>query len=84
MMLRNSAAIVILAAACAWGQSPAASRRVVPTSNTEGVAAGNRARIAANQNLQEMGATITKMEGLLKHMSAHATSAKDPSAKANI
>ena len=86
MMLRKSAAIVILAAACAWGQSSAASRRqaVVATGNTEGLAAANRAKNAANQNIQEMGATITKMQGLLKQMRARTSSAKDPVAKANI
>jgi DNA-binding transcriptional MerR regulator len=63
-----------------------ASRRqtVAATSNTAGIAAANRARVEANQNLQEMGATITKMEGLLKQMRAHTSSAKDPVAKANI
>src|SRR5215467_441863 len=88
MKLRNSAAmLVILAAASVWGQSsatPVAPRRqpVVATGNAEGLAAANRAK--ANQNVQEMGATITKMQGLLKQMRAHTSSAKDPVAKANI
>jgi DNA-binding transcriptional MerR regulator len=90
MMLRNSAAIlVILAATGMWGQStPArvAPRRqpVVASSNAEGVAAANRAKATANQSLQDMGATLTKMQELLKQMRAHMTSAKDPVAKANL
>ena len=90
MKLRNSAAmLVILAAASVWGQSsatPVAPRRqpVVATGNAEGLAAANRAKAAANQNVQEMGATITKMQGLLKQMRAHTSTAKDPVAKANI
>src|ERR1700741_5075102 len=90
MMLRNSAAVlVILAATGMWGQSalaPVAPTRqsVVATSNAEGVAAANRAKAMANQNIQEMGATITKMQGLLKQMRAHMSSAKDPVEKANI
>ena len=85
MMLRNSAAmLVILAAATVWGQSAAPRRQpVAATSNAEGAAAANRAKAAANQNIQDMGATITKMQGLLKQMRAH-TTAKDPAAKANI
>jgi hypothetical protein len=87
MMLRNSAAmLVILAAATVWGQSSAAPRRqpVAATANAEGVAAANRAKAAANQNIQDMGAAITKMQGLLKQMRSHASTAKDPVAKANI
>src|SRR5215472_5433473 len=90
MMLRNSAAmLVILASASVWGQSsaaPVAARRqpVIATGNAEGVAAANRAKATANQNIQDMGATITKMQGLLKQMRAHTSSAKDPVVKANI
>jgi len=90
MMLRNSAAmLVILAATGMWGQStPArvAPRRppVAASSNAEGVAAANRAKATANQSLQDMGATLTKMQALLKQMRAHTNSAKDPVAKANL
>src|SRR5215472_6228152 len=90
MMLRNSAAmLVILAAATVWGQSsaaPVAPRRqpVAATANAEGVAAANRAKATANQNIQDMGATITKMQALLKQMRAHTSSTKDPVAKANL
>jgi len=89
MMLRNSAAmLVILAGTSMWGQSPAGAsapkrQPVFATSNAEGVAAANRAKATANQNLQEMGATITKMQALLKQMRAHSSS-KDPAAKANL
>ena len=90
MMLRNSAAVLVMfAAVTMWGQSPAsplAARRqpVVATGNAEGVAAANRAKAAANQNLQDMGATITKMQDLLKKMRSHTTATKDPMAKANL
>jgi len=90
MMLRTSAAmLVILAATTVWGQSsaaPVAPRRqpVAATANAEGVAAANRAKATANQNIQDMGATITRMQALLKQMRAHTSSAKDPVAKANI
>ena len=86
MMLRNSAAVLVMFASVAmWGQSPAGPLRrppVMATSNAEGVAAAKRATFAANENLQDMGATITKMQALLKQMRSHAT--KDPVAKANL
>jgi len=90
MKLRNSTALVaVFAAATLWGQTsagPLAGHRqtVVATSNSEALAAGNRAKAVANQNLQEMGATLTKMQGLLRQMRAHASTSKDPVAKANI
>jgi len=90
MKLQNSTAIfLVLVAATLWGQStasPNAVRRqpMAATSNAEGLSAANRAKAAANQNLQQMGATLTKMQGLLKQMRAHTSSAKDPAAKANL
>jgi hypothetical protein len=90
MTLRNSTAIfLVLAAATVWGQSPAspyAKRRqpVAAKSNGGDLAAANRAKAAANQNVEEMGATLTKMQALLKQMRAHTNSAKDPVAKANL
>ena len=89
-MLRHSTVMVmILTAATLWGQSsrgPLAPRRqmVQATSNAEGLAAANRARAAANQNLVEFGNTLTKMQALLKQMSAKTNNAKDPVAKANL
>jgi hypothetical protein len=56
----------------------------VGTGNAEGLAAANRAQAAANQNLQEMGATLTKMQTLLKQMRARTSNSKDPVAKANL
>ena len=90
MMLRNFIAVlVIFAAATLWGQSsagPLAARRqpVAATSNAEGIAAANRARTVANQDLQERGNTLTKMHAVLKQMHANTSSAKDPMAKANL
>lgn len=90
-MLRNQSviAVVILAAATALGQSsagPLASRRqtVAATSNAEGIATANRAKLAANQHLQDMAATLTKMHALLKQMSAKNSNSKDASVKANL
>ena len=89
MTLRNfTAVLVVLSAATLWGQSsagPLATRRqpVTATSNADGIAAANRARAVANQNLQDMGNTLTKMHALLKQMNAKA-SAKDPMAKTNL
>jgi chemotaxis protein histidine kinase CheA len=57
---------------------------VAATSNAEALAAGNRARAAASQNLEELGKTLTKMQALLKEMRAKANGAKDPVAKANL
>jgi hypothetical protein len=86
MMLRNSAALlVVLAATTLWGQSsgpsPVRQQPAVATSNAGGIAAGVRAKNAANQQLQEMGSTLTKMHMLLKQMRVNAS--KDPMAKAN-
>ena len=89
-MLRNSTVIVmVLTAATLWGQSsagPLANRRqmVAATSNADGLRAANRARAAANQNLEELGKTLTKMQALLKEMQAKTNGAKDPVAKANL
>ena len=89
-MLRHSTVIVmVLTAATLWGQSsagPLAHRRqmVAATSNAEGLAAANRARAAANQNLEELGKTLTKMQALIKEMRAKTNGAKDPVAKANL
>jgi hypothetical protein len=56
--------------------------------NTEAMAAAARAkaRAEANQRVQEMGATLTKMHTVLKQMRAKApaTAAKDSTARANI
>jgi hypothetical protein len=57
---------------------------VAATSNAEGLAAANRARAAANQNLEELGKTLTKMQALIKEMRAKTNGAKDPVAKANL
>ena len=90
MSLRNSTVIFLaFAAATLWGQtapSPYATRRppVAATSNAQGLAAANRAKASTNQNLEEMGATLTKMQALLKQMRAHTNSAKDPVAKTNL
>lgn len=92
MMLRKSAATLVVLAAVAgtlWGQTsassaPARRQAVMATSNAEGLAAASRARSAANQNLQDMGATLTKMHGLLKQMSAKASTSKDSLTKANL
>ena len=46
--------------------------------------AANRTQATANQNLQEMGATLTKMQTLLKEMRARISNSKDPVAKANL
>jgi hypothetical protein len=88
MMLRNSAAIVVvLAATTMWGQSSAGrlaarSKPVIATSNAEGISAAARAKAAANEHLQEMASTLAKMHSLLKQMRGNA--AKDPVAKANL
>jgi hypothetical protein len=91
MMLRNSTVIlVVFAAATSWGQASAgvpAHRRqpVIATSNADGAAAAARAKVAANQQMEEMGATLAKMHSLLKQMRAKtASSAKDAIAKANL
>jgi len=78
--------LVILAASAVWGQSSprpmgARPRAVMATSNGNGIAAAAGARAAANQRLEEMGETLTKMHMLLKRM--HANSGKDSMAKAN-
>ena len=95
-MLRHSTVIVMFfTAATLWGQSsagplatqrPLATRRqmVRATSNAESMGAAGRARAAANQNLEEMGISLTKMHALLKEMQAKASNAKDPVAKANL
>lgn len=85
----SAVTLVIFAVGTVWGQSssgPLTSRSqpVMATSNAEGIAAANRAKAAANQSLQNMGATLTKMQGLLKQMRARTASAKDPVAKANL
>lgn len=87
MMLRNSAAIVVvLAATTLWGQSAGSlaggPKPVVATSNAEGVSAAARAKAAASQHLLEMGSTLTRMHVLLKQM--HTSAAKDSTAKANL
>lgn len=90
MRIRNfTAALAVFVGVTVWAQSsagPLVNRRqsVAATSNAEGIAAANRARTAANQGLQEMGATLTKMQAVLKQMRANASSAKDPMAKANL
>jgi len=93
MTLRSSiAGLVILAATASWGQSsagPLAVRRpnaVATSNNAEAMAAGARARIQANQHVQDMGATLTKMHTLLKEMRARTSAAapKDSMAKANL
>lgn len=90
MMLRIGTAIVVVFAAatlCAQTSAgPLAGRRqaVTATSNAEGLAAANRAKAAANQNLEELGATLTKMQALLKQMRTHASNTKDPVAKGNL
>ena len=74
------------------GQSsagPLASRRgtaVATTNNVEAMAAAARAKVQADQRVQEMGATLTKMHTLLKQMRAKnaATASKDSAAKANL
>ena len=93
MTLRSSiAGLVVLAATASFGQSsagPAAPGRnmALPTANSrEAVAGAARAKAAANQHVQEMGATIARMKELLKQMRAKAAAAgpKDSMAKANI
>lgn len=91
MMLRKSAVmLVIVISASVWGQSspgPLAGRRqtVMATSNADGMAAASRARAAANQNMQEMGETLSKMHVVLKEMSAKtASNSRDSIAKANL
>ena len=89
-MLRHSTVtVMVLTAATFWGQSsagPLANRRqmVAATSNAEGLAAANRARAAANQNLEELEKTLTRMQSLLNEMRAMSEGAKDPVAKANL
>ena len=88
-MLRHSTVLVMVFTAALWGQSSRgllAPRRqmVQATSNAEGLAAANRARAAANQNLLELGNTLTKMQALLKQMRAQTNTGKDPLAKANL
>ncbi len=86
------AAFLLLAATASWGQSsagPLASRRgtaVATTNNVEAMAAAARAKVQADQRVQEMGATLTKMHTLLKQMRAKnaATASKDSAAKANL
>jgi len=89
MKVRSIAALVILAATAMWGQSsagPLATRRqtVVANSNAEGLATAARAKQVANQHLQEMGATLSKMHALLKGMQAKTSATKDPMAKSNL
>ena len=93
MTLRSSiVGLVVLAATASWGQSSAGPggpgrNMVVPTANSrEAMAAASRGRVAANQHVQEMGATISKMKELLKQMRTKAAAAgtKDSMAKANI
>lgn len=83
MMLRNSAAIVVvLAATTLWGQSATHAKPVIATSNAEAISVAARAKAAANEHLQEMASTLAKMHALLKQMRGNA--AKDPVAKANL
>lgn len=90
MTLRSIAVLVILASAVLWGQTSAGSlarrQSVIATSNTDGAAAAERAKVVPNQRLQEMGATLAKMHVLLKQMRAKtaASSSKDPITKANL
>jgi hypothetical protein len=93
MMLRKSAALLVVFAASVWGQvwgqtsaapAPAPRQSVMATSNAEALAAASRAKAAANKNLQDMGATLTKMRALLKQMSGKSSTAKDPMTKANV
>jgi hypothetical protein len=46
--------------------------------------AAYRQRAAANQNLEELGKTLTKMQALLKEMRPKSNGAKDPVAQANL
>ena len=90
MILRNSTLVVVVLTAATLGAQtsagPLAGRRqtVVATSNGENLAVANRAKAAANQNMQDMAATLTKMQALLKQMRAQTSTSKDPVAKANI
>jgi chemotaxis protein histidine kinase CheA len=89
MLRRSSGMVMVFMAATLWGQSsggPLATPRqmVAATSNAEGLAAANRARAAANQNLMELGNALTRMEALLKEMRAQTNRAGDPVAKANL
>jgi hypothetical protein len=93
MTLRSSiAALVVLAATASWGQDsagPLSARRQTVTAtsnNSEAMAASARAKAQADQRVQEMGATLTKMHTLLKQMRAKNTAAasKDATAKANL
>ena len=93
MTLRSYIAVfAVLAATASWGQSsagPLAGRHqtaVATTNNAEAMSASAQARAQADQRVQEMGSTLTKMHILLKQMRAKNASAasKDPTAKANL
>jgi hypothetical protein len=93
MTLRSSiAALVVLAATASWGQSsagPLTNRHqtvMATTNNAEAMAASARAKGQADQRLQEMGSTLTRMHTLLKQMKAKnsASGSKDSAAKANL
>ena len=95
MMFRSTAAaIVVLAASTAWGQSAAPAsnalsshpRRVVAESNAVGVAENARTQSTMRQRVDEMGNTLTRMHAVLKQMQAKTStgSSADPLAKANL
>src|SRR5437588_5710276 len=97
MMLRSTAAAVLVFTAITWAQSaspvklganPVAggSRRVVANSNAAGLAENARAQNSARQSMEEMGARLAKMHALLKQMQAKnsASASKDPLVKANL
>jgi hypothetical protein len=92
MTFRNTAAaIVVLGASTAWGQStaPAAPsshpRRVAAESNVMGLAENTRTQSATHQREEDMGTTLTRMHALLKQMQAKTSaSSADSLGKANL
>lgn len=83
------AVLVVLAGTASWGQSAVGpvppSRPVAATSNADGAAAAARFKMAADQHVQDMGATLTKMHAQLKNMQAKTpATSKDSVAKANL
>ena len=86
---RTAIAVVILATATALGQTSAGPSVQKPqTAATMGsahtVATAESVKQTADQKLQDMGATLSKMQSLLKKMRDRSSNSKDATAKANL
>jgi len=92
----KAAAIILLAVSAAWAQTASRSmagrtysrnpRAVMASSNAKGLAQTYEAQNAMRQQVEDMGATLTKMHTLLKDMQAKnkMSGTKDPMVKANL